>query len=274
MAALQPGCRGLHAHPRPWQVRMHMWGRGVGWNCSKRLQAVHAALADGKPPRPAPPDMARWLPWLITLCSGGAVVVGDSVITFVSGQAVRSAAIKPTVIKVGRHRGVAAGETCDWDRMDCRPLHCTLAKSGWLEAGPNAVLPTTAWLICRHTVQWTRTARASCSQTTWATSTCCCCCARTARVRRSITPSFSWGCCSVFHLHLQPPALNVLLPTLPTLSCHTCRRVGLEAGAAGPHPRRLHHLLLGQRGGVCGLGVWRLPAHPVGSVAALQGLLL
>lgn len=31
--------------------------------------------------------------------SGGAVVVGDSVITFVSAQAVRSAAIKPTVIK-------------------------------------------------------------------------------------------------------------------------------------------------------------------------------
>ncbi len=37
---------------------------------------------------------------LCTLCSGGAVVVGDSVITFVSAQGVRSAAIKPTVIKV------------------------------------------------------------------------------------------------------------------------------------------------------------------------------
>lgn len=132
MAALQPGCGGLHAHPRPWQVRMHTWGRGVGWNCSKRLQAVHAALADGKPPRPAPPDMARWLPWLITLCSGGAVVVGDSVITFVSAQAVRSAAIKPTVIKVGRHRGVAAGETCDgtgWTADPCTALW--LRVGGW-----------------------------------------------------------------------------------------------------------------------------------------------
>lgn len=64
MAALQPGCGCLHAHPRPRQVCMHTWGRGVGKNCSKRLQAVRAALADGKPSRPATPDMARWLPWL------------------------------------------------------------------------------------------------------------------------------------------------------------------------------------------------------------------
>lgn len=32
--------------------------------------------------------------------SGGAVVVGESVITFVSATAVRSTAIKPTLVKV------------------------------------------------------------------------------------------------------------------------------------------------------------------------------
>lgn len=34
--------------------------------------------------------------------TGGAVIVGESVITFVSAAAVRSTAIKPTIVKVRR----------------------------------------------------------------------------------------------------------------------------------------------------------------------------